>query len=225
MANILFVGRDEPDAPNVRHILLHDSYVITHVKALDFDTAWQLSTDLVIFDCAASPYAPPETCRQLRAIRSFHAIPILVLVDVCNAEQVGEILDAGCDDCICGTIREPELAARVRALLRRRTHTQRPALILDAQIKTVAIDGKPVGLTPTEYTLLEVLCKNPGRHFTTSSLLQAVWNYPPGTGDPALVRNHVRNLRRKLENDPRRPQILRCLQGRGYMIGVDVYLT
>src|SRR5258708_1053832 len=158
MPNILFVGKNIPGTANVGHVLAHDSYNITHLDAFDFDAAWHEATDLVIFDCAASRYAAPDTCRHLRALHSFQAVPLLLLVDVCTAEQIAEILDAGCDECLCGSVRVQELAARVRALLRRRNRTQRPALVLDAQVKTVAIYGKPVGLTPTAYALLEFPC-------------------------------------------------------------------
>jgi DNA-binding response OmpR family regulator len=67
-----------------------------------------------------------------------------------------------------------------------------------------------------------MLCLVPGEHYSTSALLEHVWHYPSGKGDSALVRNHVRNLRRKLEDDPDRPRIVQCLQGRGYTINAEV---
>ena len=87
--------------------------------------------------------------------------------------------------------------------------------------RAIKLHGRPVELTPTEFDLLEVLSQQPGEYLTATELLQLVWHYPPGSGDPALVRNHVRNLRRKLENDPDRPRVVTSAHGRGYTLSVD----
>jgi DNA-binding response OmpR family regulator len=83
------------------------------------------------------------------------------------------------------------------------------------------LNGATLALTPTEYALLDVLCSIPGSYLTAEDLLEQVWNYAPGKGDPALVRNHIRNLRRKMERDPDRPRIVASAHGRGYTIGID----
>jgi DNA-binding response OmpR family regulator len=84
------------------------------------------------------------------------------------------------------------------------------------------VRGRKIDLTPTEYELLVALCQNPGEHMDATRLLEQVWHYPPGDGDPALVRNHVRNLRRKLEHDPDRPRIVTSAHGRGYAVSIGI---
>src|SRR5206468_3630098 len=96
-------------------------------------------------------------------------------------------------------------------------------IVINRRDKTVKVRDRAVELTPTEYDLLNVLCQTPGEHIPTTALLERVWQYPPGSGDPALVRNHVRNLRRKLEMDPDHPRIVTCFQGRGYTISADIH--
>jgi len=162
-------------------------------------------------------------CRSVRADPDLYNTPILALIPRKDAVEVARMLDVGCDDCVPTTLTERELAARIRALLRRNMVYVRPSqLTLHTQARTVTVGKRDVPLTPREYALLEVLCELPGEHIPTPTLLQRVWNYPPGKGDPALVRNHIRNLRRKLEDDPERPRIVICYQGRGYLISAQV---
>jgi DNA-binding response OmpR family regulator len=159
----------------------------------------------------------------LRITSSAAWTPILVLVSSKTAQEVAELLDAGADDCLRKPLAPRELAARVRALLRRTIRPRHDALItLNSNEKTVHVGGRLIELTSTEFELLDALCQNPGEHIATSTLLEQVWHYPPGAGDPALVRNHVRNLRRKLENDPDRPRVITCFQGRGYSVSARI---
>ena len=70
--------------------------------------------------------------------------------------------------------------------------------------------------------MLDYLCKHPADLHTANDLLEKLWNYPPGGGDTALVRNHIRNLRRKIETNPDYPEIVVSLHGRGYTINAQV---
>jgi len=188
-----------------------------------FRQIYKDSPDLIILDGEMLFQDGKSVCRQLHSVDGIPVVPILVLSNVKNAQEIALALDAGCDDCVRKSIAGRELAARIRALLRRRGRpTSETLLTLSRNHKTVHVRGQQVDLTPTEYDLLSVLCEFPGQHLTTASLLETVWHYPPGTGDPALVRNHVRNLRRKLEVDPDHPRIVMCYQGRGYTISANV---
>jgi len=82
----------------------------------------------------------------------------------------------------------------------------------------VYVNDTEVLLTRVEFDLLKYLCGSPYRLHSTEELLANVWQYPDGVGDAALVRNHVHNLRRKIEIDPERPLIIQSRHGRGYVV-------
>jgi DNA-binding response OmpR family regulator len=90
-------------------------------------------------------------------------------------------------------------------------------LKLDSDTYQVFVKGYRVQLTSTEHRLLRYLMENPNRALSPGHLLQAVWEYPPNTGDPDLVRAHVRNLRAKIEKNTDR-RYIRTIHGVGYMI-------
>lgn len=220
MVTIFIVSTDQ----NLRDILAqgHSNY---HVRMLDsvdnlINAARTEIPDLIVvdlYDCTSE-----GACRRVRAQPGFGRLPILCIVEQCSAQDIASVLDSGGDDCLRRPYVGRELAARVRALLRR---NRRPAfiapLVLDRHEKSAILYGSPIDLTPTEYDLLDALCDSPGEHLTATDLLVRVWNYPPGVGDPALVRNHVRNLRRKLERDPNRPRIVVSAHGRGYTVSIN----
>jgi DNA-binding response OmpR family regulator len=158
-------------------------------------------------------------CREARLVA-----PKTLIIGLLNQHsrmQIPAVLDSGCDDCIRQPYTVGELAARIRAMLRRASVNDSPELVLDETYRSVSVAGREVDLTGTEYNLLHALCNASGGHLSATDLLTQVWHYPPGNGDPALVRNHIRNLRRKLERDPERPRIVTSAHGRGYTIGID----
>jgi DNA-binding response OmpR family regulator len=88
---------------------------------------------------------------------------------------------------------------------------------LDSDTYQVSVADENIQLTSTEHRLLRYLMEHANQALSPSHLLQAVWEYPPETGDPDLVRAHVRNLRAKIEHDPDR-RYIRTIHGVGYMI-------
>jgi DNA-binding response OmpR family regulator len=136
-------------------------------------------------------------------------------------------LDVGGDDYLTKPFQVAELSARVRALIRR---GQRNALIdspvliigplrLDSSMHQVTVaEHTPIQLTATEHRLLRYLMEHPNQAISPQHLLEAVWDYPPDTGDPDLVRAHVRNLRAKLEDRDSPTSLIRTIHGVGYMI-------
>jgi DNA-binding response OmpR family regulator len=225
MASILAITTDSTLLRGIQQALADDHHALRCVDSLDnlADKVHDYPPDLVLVDLPSQPLCHDCTLlsQQVRAVPALAHVPILCIVSANSAQDVALVLDSGGDDCLRKPFVTREMAARVRALLRRKVQPA-PPLVLDPQHKAVQVQGRSVDLTPTEYDLLNALCQTPGEHLSTSDLLEQVWNYPPGVGDPALVRNHVRNLRRKLERDPNRPRIVTSAHGRGYTVAIDI---
>ncbi len=187
-----------------------------------YDQLRQHNVALIVLDLASFPGDSELLCRRVRALPRAAQAALLCLVNG-GAHAVAQALDAGADDCLRrATLNSRELSARMRALLRRSRWISNTApLIVYAHERSVKLNGRTIALTPTEFDLLEVLSQQPGEYISAAELLERVWHYPSGSGDPALVRNHVRNLRRKLESDPDRPRLLISAHGRGYALSVD----
>ncbi len=198
-------------------------YVI--IEAEDGKTALRLAReyrpDMIILDITLADMNGFELCSHLRAMPFVNHTPILFLSVHQSAQYAAQALDSGGDDYMRKPFATRELNARVRALLRRtasRQSNSQPVLRLDSCNQSVQVNNRRITLTPTEYSLLEYLCRYQSDHHTAHSLLEKLWHYPAGGGDTALVRNHVRNLRRKIESDPDHPTIIVSLHGRGYTV-------
>jgi DNA-binding response OmpR family regulator len=184
--------------------------------------------DLLILDIMMPGIDGLTVCRQLRASARYADMPILFLTAKGSTDEVVAGLDAGGDDYVTKPFELAELNARVRALLRRSQHDQGPEyqpviaigrLSLDSGTYRVTVDGeRVVQLTATEHRLLRYLMESADQAVPPQRLLQEVWDYPPDTGDPDLVRAHVRNLRAKVESNANNPIIIRTIHGVGYMV-------
>ncbi|MBI5669047.1 MAG: response regulator transcription factor [Chloroflexi bacterium] len=180
--------------------------------------------ELLILDIVMPGMDGITLCRQLRHDPRFTALPILFLTAKGSTDDIVDGLDAGADDYVVKPFEIAELRARVQALLRRSIRdAQSDSIIqlhdlkLDSDTYQVFVKGYKIQLTSTEHRLLRYLMENPNRALSPGHLLQAVWEYPPNTGDPDLVRAHVRNLRAKIEKNSDRKYI-RTIHGVGYMI-------
>lgn len=180
--------------------------------------------DLMILDIIMPGMDGITLCQHLRRDARFAALPILFLTAKGSTDDIVDGLDAGADDYVIKPFELAELRARVHALLRRSVReTRSDAVIqlhelkLDSDTYQVFVKGFKIQLTSTEHRLLRYLMENPNRALSPGHLLQVVWEYPPNTGDPDLVRAHVRNLRAKIEKNSDRKYI-RTIHGVGYMI-------
>lgn len=183
--------------------------------------------DLIILDIIMPGMDGLAVCRAIRADPGYNDLTILFLTARGQTDDVVAGLDAGGDDYVVKPFQLAELTARVRALIRR---SQRQALsespvlsvgplVLDSNTHQVVVDNnEPIQLTSTEHRLLRYLVEHVNQALSPQHLLEVVWDYPPNTGDPDLVRAHVRNLRAKLEPDSESPRIIRTIHGVGYMI-------
>jgi DNA-binding response OmpR family regulator len=155
-----------------------------------------------------------------RALRRQSQVPIIMLT--ARVEEADRLigLDSGADDYIGKPFSPRELVARVRAVLRRSTASSDPLLrigdlVLDEGRMTVTRGGEPLDLTPTEFQLVAAMARHPGRVFTRGQLLDAVRGDEVESFDRAIDA-HVKNVRRKIERDPRRPRYLLTVYGVGY---------
>jgi two-component system KDP operon response regulator KdpE len=175
--------------------------------------------DLVLLDLGLPDMDGTEVIRR---IRGFSDVPVIVLsVRESQGDKVAA-LDAGADDYVTKPFGMEELLARTRAALRRAGPDEPAAptlrygaLEVDLARRLVTLDGEPLHLTPTEYSLLEALVTNPGKLLTHQWLLRRVWGQGYGT-ETTYLRTYVRALRKKLEDDASSPALIVTEPGVGY---------
>jgi two-component system response regulator MtrA len=224
---------------DARILLVEDDPSIREVVALglravgfDVDTAadgqagldrWRAEKpDLVLLDVMLPRLDGLEVCR---AIRRESTTPVVMLTARGDTIDVVVGLEAGADDYIRKPFEMPELVARVRAALRRRSREAELGgtgdelrlgpLAIDLAGRTVERDGREIPLTRTEFDLLVELARRPGQVFTRDILLDRVWGYDY-LGDSRLVDVAVGRLRAKIEADPAEPQLVLTVRGTGY---------
>ncbi len=182
--------------------------------------------DLLLIDVNLPDRNGLSLCQEIRQDDELKDMSIVFLTAGSNSpDSIAEALNAGGDDYIQKPFAARELAARIRAQLRRvqvRREINTPLIRIDLANEKVFVDTEDIELTSVEFNLLRHMCQHPNEWQTTRELLANVWSYPGNVGDAALVRNHVRNLRRKLEPDPDRPTIILSRHRRGYMVAARV---
>ncbi|MEI7769444.1 MAG: response regulator [Chloroflexales bacterium] len=186
------------------------------------ELAAQLHPDVVILDLGLPDMDGLEV---LRRIRSWSAVPIVILTARGQEQDKIALLDAGADDYLTKPFGIGELLARVRAALRRTAGMQSsetPVVVIDSlrvdmARRQVFLDDEDVHLTPIEYKLLVALIRNLGRVVTQRQLLQEVWG-PEYLDSPHYLRIYMQHLRHKLERDPARPRYLITEPGVGYRL-------
>ena len=165
-----------------------------------------------------------DVCRHVRRDPGLTHLPIIMLT--ARTDETDRLigLELGADDYVTKPFSPREVVARVRAVLRRSDGSitgQGRVLIGDLRIdltkRSVSVAGNTVALTPTEFDLLEVMARSPGRPFTRGQLLDLVFDVAFDGYDRA-VDTHIKNLRRKIEPDPRSPKYILTVYGIGYKL-------
>ncbi len=183
------------------------------------DRATRERFDLVILDVMLPGLSGLDACR---AIRQAVDVPIIMLT--ARKDEVDRVLglELGADDYVTKPFSPRELVARVKAILRRSQKGREdtgeirfPGLEVDVERRSVVVEGNPLNLTFTEFELLTILARNPGRAFTRDELLIRVWG-EDFYGDARTVDVHVRHLREKLREDPQNPRYIETVRGVGY---------
>ncbi|MGH2708239.1 MAG: response regulator [Actinomycetota bacterium] len=157
----------------------------------------------------------------LRRLRGWSEVPVIILSVRAAQDDKVRALDAGADDYVEKPFGMGELLARIRAVLRRVGGDREPGVLafegleVDLARQLVRRDGERVPLTPTQYRVLEAMVTNPGKLLTHQWLLRRVWG--PGYGQESeYLRTYVRQLRRKLSDDPTHPRWIATEPGLGY---------
>ena len=226
MAKRLLVADDDRKTVElVKLYLQRDGYQV--ITAYDgrsaLDAAREQRPDLVVLDLMMPELDGLDVCRLLRAESK---VPIIMLTArTTEADRIAG-LDLGADDYVTKPFSPRELAARVRAVLRRvaeQEAEQGPQqlrlgrLVVDFRRHEAKVGAEPVALTPTEFKLLKVLATEPGRAFTRAQLVDQVLS-GGYEGFERTIDVHVMNLRRKIEPDPSRPRYLLTVYGVGYKL-------
>ncbi len=225
----VLVVDDEPQIRRaLRLVLRANGYDVAEVDTGEgaLDALAVKPFDLMILDLMLPDVDGVEVCKRLR---EWSQLPVLVLSAHGDEEIKVRALDEGADDYVTKPFSAPELMARMRSAMRRATSSNEStgdaviragAVEIDMVHRSVTRDGTEVHLTPTEYDLLRVLAKEAGRIITHGHLLRSAMGrgYEDATG---TLRVHIASLRKKLEADPSRPEVILTEPGIGYRLRAD----
>lgn len=221
--NVLIADDDKEIAASIELFLKAEGYnVYTAYDGLEaLDIVMSNDIHLLILDIMMPRL---DGINALMRVREKKNMPVILLS--AKSEDSDKILGltAGADDYMTKPFNPAELIARVRSQLRRYTQlgSIKPepdkiiigGLVIDMRSKSVSVDGTAVRLTPSEYKILELLCKNKGRVFSVEEIYQSLWNDNP-VGDNTIAV-HIRHIREKIEINPREPKYIKVVWGVGY---------
>ena len=225
MSRILIVEDDERIRSSMRLALEEEGYTVDGVGSGEeaVDRFGAEPYELVLIDLMLPGIDGFETCRTLRRQST---VPVIMVTARSDTHDVVAGLEAGADDYVTKPFAAKELAARIRALLRRSRHDDDGSAVLsfgDVEIEpdagVVRRAGDEVHCTRTEFRLLCELANHPGKVLSREQLLERVWGYDY-FGDGRLVDVHVRRLRTKVEPDPASPRFILTVRGMGYKLAV-----
>lgn len=219
---LLLIGGEPSEALAVKTLLESEGYEVRHrflaAEAVGMLSVWEPS--LVMLCLQVSDMDAGELCRS---IREKYSCPILAVSTTSDERVLIRALDEGADDVLAKPLRDEELKARVRALLRRSRTSgiASPqivcgALQIDVARRKVIVDNEPVALTRTEFDILLFLALHPDSVHTQETILRAVWGVHHGQYIQTL-RVHIGHIRQKIERDPTQPRYILTEPGVGYL--------
>ncbi len=217
---VLIVDDDQKTVELVSLYLKRDGYrVLTAYDGVEaLRQAREGHADLIVLDLMLPGMDGLEVCRTLREESD---VPIIMLTAKTTEQDKLTGLDLGADDYVTKPFSPKELAARVRALLRRLPGERGPSeikngrLSIDFEKHQAFLGSRPLNLTPTEFKLLGILAKEPGRVFSRAEIIDKALGYD-FEGFDRTIDVHILNLRRKLEADQDHPRYIKTVYGVGY---------
>jgi len=181
----------------------------------------QVGPDLVILDVMLPGESGLDVARKMRETSN---VPIIMLS--AKGDEVDRILglEFGADDYVTKPFSPRELVSRVRAILRRTSASaDAPSRItvgeleIDDESRQVRLRGEAIHLTSSEYGILSLLARHPGKAFSRQAILESLWDESP-IGDERAIDVHIHNMREKLESDSKNPTYLLTVRGYGYRL-------
>ncbi len=230
MTRVLVVDDDREIVRVLRAYLEQEGFTV--LTAYDGESALHVirreRPDLIVLDIMLPHRDGWEITRTVR--RDEHLAPIPIIMLTARVDDTDKIvgLELGADDYVTKPFNPREVVARVRAVLRRAQggSSPRPSVLvvgelrMDVERHEVTRQGQPVELTPAEFALLRVFMQHPGRAFTRLELIERAFGHSY-EGLARTVDSHIKNLRRKIEEDPKHPRYIETVYGVGYRLRDD----
>lgn len=231
MARLLVISSDQKDFQIIQAAVIGESHFISQTSSglQGVKLAQETMPDIVFMSDKAEDLDGLSLCEYLRHNLNVPSLLVLIQSDNSSEARVAGYR-AGADDIVPKPMNLTEMNLRLKALMRRIPHAEVQhdrisvgCLTLDRASCMVYVKNQAIQLTPSEFNLLNYMMSNPGRIFSSEELLRDVWNYYPGTGDPAIVRMQVMKLRNKIESNPSNPNYLQTVYRHGYRLvgGID----
>ena len=228
MPHTIFIIEDDPKIARVVKAYIEGAGFQVHQfgegrPALEW--ARRKQPDLVILDLMLPDTSGEELFQDLKTLGD---IPVIMVTSKSSEEERVAGLALGADDYVVKPFSPRELVFRVQAVLKRSRRTGEDTgdilgfdggrLVLDGQTFGASLDGQPVTLTASEFRILRTLAGQPGKIFTREELIEKALDYH-FEGYDRTVDAHVKNIRRKIESDPRKPYFIQTVYGVGYRFG------
>lgn len=217
---ILIIDDEEQIRKTLEITLRTNGYAITEAATAKEGViiASNHPPDLIILDLGLPD---KDGLTVLQELRQWYTKPVIILSVQNSEEVIIKALDSGANDYLTKPFRTGELLARIRSAMRNSTPEDAEPLIdsddlqIDLNTRTVKKKGELVKLTTTEYSLLALFARNDGKVLTHQYLLRAVWG-PGFIGQSQYLRVYIAQIRKKIEDDPNRPEYLLTESGVGY---------
>ncbi len=228
MATRILIAEDEKDIVElIAFNMEKEGFQV--LKAYNGETALELARsgrpDLLLLDLMLPGIPGLDLCRVLRKDPRTASLPIIMVT--AKGEEMDRVLglEMGADDYVTKPFSVRELAARVRAVLRRRTDQEKTAeevieggpLRINLSTCEVSVGGRRVELSAKELKLLAFLARRPGRVYTREQILDQVWGDEVYV-EPRTVDVHIKRLRARIEDNPEKPRLIQTVRGIGYRL-------